>query len=124
MLPSETRERNEIIAMNICPYERMLGVITGKNLIKNTSKPNQLFIFKKSQTEGSDAEGIYEEFSPISGGPIRIADMKDLQGVCMDFVFKNNPISGKCDTIIFAQRDRIMKFNFKRKTCVTVHVFS
>ena len=110
--------------MNICPYERMLGVITGKNLIKNTSKPNQLFIFKKSQTEGSDAEGIYEEFSPISGGPIRIADMKDLQGVCMDFVFKNNPISGKCDTIIFAQRDRIMKFNFKRKTCVTVHVFS
>lgn len=102
LLPSQTRERNEIIAMNICPYEKLLGVITGKNLIKNSQKPNQLFIFKKSTTEGSDGEGIYEEFTHISGGPIRIADMIDLQGVCMDFVFKNNPISGKCDTIIFA----------------------
>lgn len=35
LLPSKTRERNEVIAMAICPYERYLAVITGKNLIKN-----------------------------------------------------------------------------------------
>jgi hypothetical protein len=34
LLKSETRERNEVIAMNLCPYEKYLGVITGKNLIK------------------------------------------------------------------------------------------
>lgn len=84
---SDTRERTEIIAMALCPYEKYLAVITGKNLIKNEQRPNQIFIFKREIQEGSDIEGkdkfIYSKKAVIK-------DIKELQGICMDFHFKNN----------------------------------
>ena len=40
LMPTEERERNEVISMAICPYERYIAVITGKNLIKNEQKAN------------------------------------------------------------------------------------
>ena len=57
LLEDNARERNEIISLALCPYEKYLAVITGKNLIKNEQKPNQIFIFKREIQEGSDVEG-------------------------------------------------------------------
>jgi len=42
----------------------------------------------------------------------------------MDFHFKLNRISQKSDTIIFAQRDRIIKYNFKMDRVMNLHIFS
>ena len=124
-IASTTRERNEIIAISLCPYEKYLGVITGKNLIKNEQKPNQLFIFKRLEFEGSDAEGNADEFCLNEEKyPIKIGEIKGLQGICMDFVFRDNPISKKADTLIFAKRDRIIRYNFKKKEIKSIHKFA
>lgn len=40
LLTSETREKNEIISMQVSPNEDLLAVISGKNLIMNEQKPN------------------------------------------------------------------------------------
>lgn len=40
LLKSETREPNEIIAMQVSQNENLLAVISGKNLIMNEQKPN------------------------------------------------------------------------------------
>ena len=45
LLPSETREPNEIIGFRISKNERYLAVITGKNLIRSEQKANQIFIY-------------------------------------------------------------------------------
>lgn len=47
LLESQTREPNEIISMQKDVAENFLAVISGKNLIKDQQKPNQLFIFKR-----------------------------------------------------------------------------
>jgi hypothetical protein len=41
----------------------------------------------------------------------------------MDFIFKDNPISQKADTLIFAQKDRVIKYNFKKNIVQVVHQF-
>jgi hypothetical protein len=46
--------------MQICPYDKYLAVITGRNLIKNQQSPNQIFVFKRCQSAGSDGEGKKE----------------------------------------------------------------
>lgn len=84
------RYKNQIIAMHLCPYEKYLGVITGQNQITE-QKPNKLLIYKMSQSEGSDADH-YESFA-MRGEPHIIRDKPQFQGICMDFVFKNNKIS-------------------------------
>lgn len=47
LLTSVDREPNEIIGMNVSKCEDWLGIISGKNLVMNAQKQNQLFIFKK-----------------------------------------------------------------------------
>lgn len=47
LLESQTREPNEIIGMAKDVSENFLAVISGKNLIMDQQKPNQLFIFKR-----------------------------------------------------------------------------
>jgi hypothetical protein len=110
-LESKTRERNEIISIAICPYEKYLAVITGKNLIKNEQKPNQIFIFKREIQEGSDKE---EKDKFLFSKKVVIADTPELQGICMDFHFKKNQETQKADCLYFAQKDRIIKYYFKR----------
>lgn len=53
LLKSETREPNEIIAMNKCQDEEYLAVFSGKNLIAAEQKINQLFVFKIKKKDGS-----------------------------------------------------------------------
>lgn len=47
LLPSTTREPNQVISMQRSKCENFLAVITGKNLIMNEQKPNQIFVFKR-----------------------------------------------------------------------------
>lgn len=47
LLKTETREPNQVIAMQKCQDEEFLGIVSGKVLIMNEQKTNQLFIFKK-----------------------------------------------------------------------------
>ena len=101
-----------------------MGVITGKNLIKDEQKPNQLYIFKRTMLEGSDGDGVADEFNiNMKKYPIKLHENKLLDGICMDFVFKDNPISKKADTILFAQKDKVLKYNYKKKEIKIVHRF-
>ena len=111
LMKATSRERNEIIAMQICPYDRYLAIITGRNMIKNEQSPNQIFIFKRDEREGSEGEGCKDEF--ILGKKVVIRDILELKGICMQFCFKDNPLTKKADCLIFAQRDRIIKFNYR-----------
>lgn len=54
LFPTETREPNEIIAIQKCQNEEYLAVISGKNLIAGEQKTNQLFIFTKQLRPSED----------------------------------------------------------------------
>ena len=47
LLKDEAREPNEIIGIQGSPDDMWIAIITGKNLIMDEQKQNQLFIFKK-----------------------------------------------------------------------------
>ena len=57
LYPTQTREPNEIIAMQKCQNEVYIAVISGKNLIRNEQVANQLFIFKKRDKSDKEPEG-------------------------------------------------------------------
>ena len=57
-----------------------MGVITGKNLIKDEQKPNQLYIFKRTMLEGSDGDGVADEFNiNMKKYPIKLHENKLLE---------------------------------------------
>ena len=51
LLKSETREKNQIIAIKVSPDEKHLVVLTGKNLVKQKKKLNQIFLYILSKKE-------------------------------------------------------------------------
>ena len=54
---SETREPNQIIAIESCQNEIYVAVITGKKLIMNEQKANQLYIFRKVTESEPEYDG-------------------------------------------------------------------
>ena len=50
LLKTESREPNEIIGIQKSDDEQYLAIISGKNLIMDEQKQNQLFIFKRKVT--------------------------------------------------------------------------
>lgn len=58
LLPTETREPNEIISLQCCQSDEYLAIISGKNLIMNEQKPNQLFVYRR-QPDGSYGNFIH-----------------------------------------------------------------
>lgn len=56
LLKADTREPNQIIAMAKSQDEEYLAVISGKILIMNEQKTNQLFIFKKERGQNGDID--------------------------------------------------------------------
>ena len=106
LLPSVTRERNEIISMCVSSCENYLAVITGKNLIMAEQKPNQVFIFKKSKNLNVNAD-IAAKFDFLK--KVRVAEHPEFcKKVCMQFMFKNTKYDREPDTLIFARRDAII----------------
>ena len=54
LLKDEAREPNEIIGIQGSPDEKWIAIVTGKNLIMDEQKQNQLFIFKKQPKSKSN----------------------------------------------------------------------
>lgn len=76
LLPSEGREANQIIAMQVSPDEQYLAVFSGKNLIMKQQKVNQMFIYKK----------MGDEFKIFKHAMVK--DLPRFNQVCMQFHFK------------------------------------
>ena len=59
-MKSSEREPNEIIGLNVSKNQELIGVVSGKNLIMNEQKPNQLFIFKREQDLNTGGRDIFK----------------------------------------------------------------
>jgi hypothetical protein len=81
LLPTETREPNQIISMVKSNCETLLAVISGKNLIMKQQKVNQLFVFKKKVSKTSEVE--FELFKRIV-----VKDIPIFTKVCMQYYFE------------------------------------
>ena len=81
MLPTETREPNEVIAIQKCQNEEYIAIISGKNLILSEQKPNQLFIYKRERK----GNGQRDEF--VKAHWVMVKDIDIFQQVCMNFHF-------------------------------------
>lgn len=62
---TESREPNEIIALQKCQNEKYIAVISGKKLIGNEEKINQLFIFKYVEGSRDIAEDTPSKFALV-----------------------------------------------------------
>lgn len=65
LLVTETREPNEVIAMQKDQNEEYLAVISGKNLIANEQKTNQLFVYKRTHNNNPDERDKFEFLNRI-----------------------------------------------------------
>ena len=61
LLPTETREPNEIIGMAKSKCENYFAFVSGKNLVKNEQKQNQLFIFKRVKSKSDFSYDTFEQ---------------------------------------------------------------
>ena len=84
LLPTETREPNEVIGLVKSKCENFLAIISGKNLVKNEQKQNQLFIFKRVK---SNSDFSYDQFEQIQR--IVVKDIPFFDKVCMQYHFKS-----------------------------------
>lgn len=88
LLVSDTRERTEVIGIQKSKDEEYLAIISGKNLIMNVQKQNQLFIFKK--VPSNDELGLkYDTFDQIKR--VVLKDIPEFKLVGMTYYFKNYP---------------------------------
>jgi hypothetical protein len=113
LLPTETREPNQIIAMVKSNCEQFLAVISGKNLIMKQQKVNQLFVFKKKVTNGPEVE--FELYKRIV-----VKDIAIFTKVCMQYYFENKNV---IDSLLFVKADRIIKLNFDTEVIETLYEF-
>jgi hypothetical protein len=118
LLVSKEREPNEIVSMQISKTEQMLAVISGKNLIMNEQKPNQLFIFKR--VRNLDPSKI-DKFELIKRIVIREIPM--FNKISMQFHFRNTKSVKDPTEIVFAKQDRIFSLNFDTEEISTIVEF-
>tara|TARA_B110000285_G_C15117245_1_gene614851 strand:+ start:1192 stop:1995 length:804 start_codon:yes stop_codon:yes gene_type:complete len=114
VVPSTTREQNEIICMQKSDDEKYLAVIAGKNLVMNEQKHNQLFIFIKGDKKSTE----FKQHTKLS-----VSSMSFFDNVCTVFYFKNDPMAKKINTIIFSKKDSIFEMNFDTKKTNTLYKF-
>ena len=106
--PTEGREPNEIISMQVSQNKQILAVITGKNLIMNEQKPNRLFLFQR--VKNLNAEGSMDKFVLLK--EISIEDKPEFASICMQFRFKATKHGRDPTHIYFAKEESIMELNF------------
>ena len=97
LLKTETREPNEVIGMVASADEEMVAVISGKNLVMDEQKQNQLFVFKKIK-----APDIFSYDDFVLHKRIVVKDIPIFKQVSMQYHFKK---AEKYDTIIFCKPD-------------------
>jgi hypothetical protein len=118
LLVSKEREPNEIISMQMSREEQMLAVISGKNLIMNEQKPNQLFIFKRVKNYDPTKMDKFELIKRIV-----IREIPMFNKISMQFYFKNTTRGKEPTEIIFAKQDQLMMINFETEEITTIAKF-
>lgn len=109
LLPTKSREPNEILGMQKTPDESMIAIITGKNLVMNCQKQNQLIIMKIKKTTREDKTSCFQEYKRVI-----LKDIQYFKDVSMKYFFKNKPHEfSNYDTILFAKKEEIFEFNFE-----------
>jgi len=83
LLKTETREPNEVIALNKDINEQFFAVISGKNLIGNAQKCNQLFVFERNKPEEEHKRDNFKFLQRVV-----LKDIPGFTNVCMRFYFK------------------------------------
>ena len=100
LFKSTTREANEIISMQISPKEDILAVISGKKLIMDENKPNQIFIFKRKKNLNA-AEDSMDQFEALK--KIKIMDNPAFEKISMQFKFQNTKYDRDVTHLLFAR---------------------
>lgn len=118
LLKTETREPNEVIGMQKSADEELIGIISGKNLVMDQQKQNQLFIFIKKKARNTFE---YDEF--VLHKRIVIKDIPIFKLVSMQFHFKKPTSGSKCNTLIFCKPDQIFELNFETEEIKTIMTF-
>jgi hypothetical protein len=115
LLKADTREPNQVIAMAKSSDEEHLAVISGKILIMNEQKTNQLFIFKKEKDPNGGKVDKY-----VQKNRVVLKEMEFFKQVCMKFHFKPPRGSEEPDSIIFSKIDCIFELNYKTDQITTI----
>ena len=105
LLKSEEREPNEILAMQKCQNEEYLAVITGKNLIMNQQKFNQLYIFRREKVHGEK-----DTFKQIDR--IVLKENPIFDRVCKEFHFVEQPGIERT-AMIFANQNEVFELDIR-----------
>ena len=113
LLPTETREPNEIIALQCCQTDEYLAIVSGKNLIMNEQKQNQLFIYRR-QPDGEYGNFIHR---------VVLKDIEHFKQVSMNFHFRIIPGTSERKEILFAKIDEIFALNFTNESITTLYKF-
>lgn len=82
-----------MLAIQKCQNDRYIAVITGKNLIRQEQKFNQLFLFRRNEKD------TFDRFDRII-----LKDIPEFKKVSMDFYFVNGPGLER-ESLMFAQND-------------------
>lgn len=97
LLPSESREPNQIISITMSPDEQLLACFSGRNLVMKQQKINQLFVLKKVD----DSFEIWKQ--------ILVRDDPMFDKVCMQFHFRmREPQSA----VICVRKDCVFEYNY------------
>ena len=86
-----------------------MAILSGKNLIRNEQKINQLFIYERHENKFEFVKNIL------------LADKKEFEQISMQFYFKNYTDDPK--SIIFAKKDRIIELNLETEVSSTIAYF-
>ena len=108
LFKSEEREPNEIIGMQVSKNQDLICIISGKNLIMNEQKPNQLFVFKREKDFNKGGRDLFKLLKRIV-----IKDNPFFAKICMQFHVKNVNFNILPNTIIFAKPTHIFELNYE-----------
>lgn len=111
----DAREPNEIIAIQTCQNEEYIAVISGKRLIGNEEKINQLFVFR--YIKDSVPARFKQEYRII------LKDKPEFKNTCMQFFFENVRGTKDRTNIIFVKKDQIFSLDFINDRINTVYKF-
>ena len=92
------REPNEVIAIQKCQNDEYIAVISGKKLIGNEEKINQLFIFQKKPSSGDERAQFEQKYRIV----LKTNEM--FKQTSMNFHFVNEPGKQR-SKLLFAKID-------------------
>ena len=96
LMKADTREPNQVIAMKASEDENYLAIISGKILIMNEQKCNQLFIFKRI-----DNQRRFELHVRIV-----LREINEFKGnLCMEYHFMDPPPGKNPNSLLFCKND-------------------